>query len=89
VTTAIPKPETIRGVAFVLLLIASVSLMASQPTVSTEDTREPTRLEGVWNEAHVHGDVPTLDGLCADDPIVTVSEMPTFFSSLLCFSGAE
>jgi ketosteroid isomerase-like protein len=76
VTTAIAKPETIRGVVFVLTLIAFVSLTASQATVSAEDSRELTRLEGVWNEAHVRGDVSTLEGLCADDLVVTVPEMP-------------
>jgi ketosteroid isomerase-like protein len=57
-------------------VIAFVSLTGSQPTVSAEDTRELTRLEGVWNEAHVRGDSSALDSLCADDLIVTVPEMP-------------
>ncbi|MGH9382920.1 MAG: nuclear transport factor 2 family protein [Vicinamibacterales bacterium] len=43
---------------------------------SADDTRELTRLESVWNEAHVRGDVPALEGLCADDLVVTVPGMP-------------
>jgi ketosteroid isomerase-like protein len=40
------------------------------------DREELTRLETVWNEAHVKGDAEALDRLWADDLVVTVSGMP-------------
>jgi len=59
-----------------LTIVALVWLTSSQSTTSADDTREINRLEEVWNGAHVHGDVPALDKLCADDLVVTVPEMP-------------
>lgn len=40
------------------------------------EAEEIRRLEHVWNEAHVQGDVPALEALCADDLQVTVPGMP-------------
>ena len=37
--------------------------------------KELTRLERVWNEAYVSGDANTLDRLCADDLVVTMTDM--------------
>ena len=37
---------------------------------------ELTRLEAVWNDAHLRGDSEALAGLCADDLVVTVPAMP-------------
>ncbi|HEX9110520.1 MAG TPA: nuclear transport factor 2 family protein [Terriglobales bacterium] len=40
------------------------------------DLRELERLEGVWNEAHEHGDADALETLWADDMEVAVPKMP-------------
>jgi hypothetical protein len=37
---------------------------------------ELSRLEQVWNDAHLKGDVEVLDRLAADDLVVTVPDMP-------------
>lgn len=36
------------------------------------------RLEKVWNDAHLGGDALALDGLWADELVVTVPKMPVF-----------
>jgi hypothetical protein len=40
------------------------------------DVAELTRLETVWNEAHLNGDGDALDRLWAEDIVVTVQAMP-------------
>src|SRR5712691_8135158 len=62
----------------IALLIFVNSLIQQTPSKSPEsdDIRELTRLENVWNEAHVRGDGEVLDGLWADDFVVTVPNMP-------------
>jgi ketosteroid isomerase-like protein len=40
------------------------------------DVKELTRLETVWNEAHLRGDAQALDRLWAEDLFVTVPNMP-------------
>jgi ketosteroid isomerase-like protein len=47
---------------------------ANQPG-ETADTTELTRLEHVWNEAHVRGDAEALDRLWSDEFVVTVPGM--------------
>jgi len=39
------------------------------------DTQELSRLENAWNAAYVRGDADALEALCADDLIVTMSDM--------------
>jgi hypothetical protein len=39
------------------------------------DSAELSRLENVWNEAHLRGDAEALDRLWADDFVVTVPSM--------------
>jgi len=58
-----------------LLLLASV--LASQATVPAPDADvvELTRLEGVWNDAHLRGDAAALDRLWADDLVAIVPKM--------------
>jgi ketosteroid isomerase-like protein len=46
------------------------------PSRESADVAELTRLETVWNEAHLHGDAETLDRLWADDLVITVPNMP-------------
>jgi ketosteroid isomerase-like protein len=45
------------------------------------DAMELSRLENVWNEAHVRGDADALDRLWADDFVVTVPDMPVMTKS--------
>jgi ketosteroid isomerase-like protein len=60
-----------------LCLAASALLQAPAPTATrTADSAEIARLERVWNEAHVRGDVAALDSLWAEELTVTVPEMP-------------
>ena len=58
-------------------IVATVAIQgtAGKAQVSA-DAAELSRLENVWNEAHVRGDADALDRLWADDLIVTVPNMP-------------
>lgn len=56
----------------VILLVAWLF----QSFVQDADIHELTRLERVWNEAHMRGDAAPLDVLWADDLEVTVPRMP-------------
>ena len=60
-----------------LTLAALVMLLATAGLQSgaSGDERDILKLETEWNEAHVKGDVPILDALCADDLVVTVPGM--------------
>lgn len=52
--------------------------LVQEPTGKSQestDTIELSRLENVWNEAHVQGNANALDSLWADDLIVTVPNM--------------
>lgn len=51
-----------------------LSVLKLQATAST-DAAEIMRLEAVWNEAHLRGDVPVLEALCSDELVVTVPSM--------------
>jgi hypothetical protein len=44
-------------------------------TANAPEAQEIFRLEDVWNEAHLRGDVPALDALCATDLTVIVPNM--------------
>jgi ketosteroid isomerase-like protein len=46
-----------------------------KPQESSE-TKELSRLESVWNDAHLRGDADALDTLWADDLTVAVPNMP-------------
>jgi ketosteroid isomerase-like protein len=62
------------GVAWIIVTVA-----AQEPTAhvrASTDAQELTRLETVWNDAHVRGDADALDRLWADDLVVTVPGMP-------------
>jgi len=39
------------------------------------DMKELTRLEKVWNDAYVRADADALEQLCADDLVVTMTDM--------------
>jgi hypothetical protein len=59
----------------VTLLAVAWAFIAGMQPVPSPEIREILRLEDVWNQAHLRGDVPALDALCADDLIVTVPGM--------------
>ena len=61
----------------ILLCIAVTALVAPQAKDPTEaDLKELTRLEQVWNEAHLRGDAQELEKILADDLFVTLPDMP-------------
>jgi len=66
-------------------LIAAVFAIAlGEPTtVATDDAKvaELSRLESVWNAAHLRGDAEPLEPLWADDLIVVVPRMPPITKS--------
>ncbi len=58
--------------------------LVQEPTGKSQDsadTVELSRLENVWNEAHVRGDADALDSLWADDLVVTVPKMKAMTKS--------
>ena len=58
------------------IIIATCSLpgLANKPQESV-DVAELSRLEHVWNDAYVHGNVEPLEQLLADDLVVTMTDM--------------
>lgn len=64
-------------IGLVILAVAVTVTSHSAPqTSATTDPSELTRLERVWNDAHLRGDVAAMESLFADELIVTVPEMP-------------
>ena len=67
------------GVAMLVTALAMLTALAqAQPDTLTKGVRELQRLEKVWNDAHMAGDVTALDELWADELAVTVPKMPRF-----------
>ncbi len=64
------------------VIVTSMLLLAlvQQPGVSA-DTSEFSKLEDLWNQAHLKGDAETLDRLWADNIVVIVPKMPPFAKS--------
>jgi ketosteroid isomerase-like protein len=60
--------------SLLLFLITSDAATAKDQTAA--DIKELTRLEQVWNDAHLRGDAKALDQLWAEDLFVTVPDMP-------------
>ncbi len=60
--------------AICILVLTLIAPLVSKADDSA-DVRELTRLEKVWNEAYVSSDADTLDRLCADDLVVTMTDM--------------
>ena len=58
--------------------IVATTLIQDPANKSREsnDTMELSRLESVWNDAHIRGDADALDRLWGDDLVVTVTNMP-------------
>ena len=57
------------------LLVASASLQEPTKPTDSAAVAELSRLEKVWNEAYVHADAVALESLCAEDLVVTMSDM--------------
>ena len=59
-----------------VLLVAGASLQqqTNKPSESAA-VAELSRLEKIWNEAYVHADADALESLCANDLVVTMSDM--------------
>jgi ketosteroid isomerase-like protein len=64
-----------RCLAAWIVATATIQGTAGKAQVSA-DAAELSRLENVWNEAHVRGDAAALDRLWAEDLTVTVPNMP-------------
>ena len=59
-----------------LALFAGSNAFLGTQQQESVDIMELTRLETVWNEAHLRGDTAALDVLWANDLTVTVPKMP-------------
>jgi hypothetical protein len=55
-------------------LTKAIALTSSSEDAA--DTKELTRLEQVWNAAHIQGDAGALNSLRAEGFVVTVPRMP-------------
>jgi ketosteroid isomerase-like protein len=61
--------------SFAAGVIYSLAIAQAAPSGDSAATAELSRLESVWNEAHVQGDAEALDRLWADDLVSTVPRM--------------
>jgi uncharacterized protein (TIGR02246 family) len=59
----------------ILLTLAWAITGADTIHGNSPEVQEIQRLEAVWNEAHLRGDVPALDAICAADLTVIVPGM--------------
>ena len=60
----------------ICIVAAGLIQVSEAKSPESADEAEFTRLEAVWNNAHLQGDADALDRLWADDLIVTVPKMP-------------
>ena len=58
-----------------LVTLAWTVVSAAVMQSASPEVQEILRLEAVWNQAHLRGDVPALDGICAADLSVIVPGM--------------
>jgi ketosteroid isomerase-like protein len=58
------------------IIAATILQLGAAKPQESPDAAELSRLETVWNNAHLNGDADALDRLWADDLIVTVPKMP-------------
>ena len=60
----------------VALIVTAISLPTlAKKSQGSADIAELSKLEQVWNDAYVHGNVGPLERLLADDLIVTMTDM--------------
>jgi ketosteroid isomerase-like protein len=57
-------------------IVLAVGMAQTVASRKAADTAELTRLETVWNEAHMRGDAEALERLWAEDLEVAVPKMP-------------
>jgi uncharacterized protein (TIGR02246 family) len=65
----------LTAIALTIALAAPVQLKPDTAVPGPSDVAEFTRLEQVWNDAHMRSDADALDRLFADDIVITVPEM--------------
>ena len=58
------------------MTILMTAMIAALLSLQASNEAELIRLETVWNQAHLTGNVAALDELCADALVVTVPGMP-------------
>jgi ketosteroid isomerase-like protein len=79
-TQSIRSPEVTVLIPFKIAFAVCITVATfiqqtpNKPDIST-DSAELSRLEKVWNEAHVNGDADALERLWADDLTVAVPNM--------------
>ena len=66
----------LKSFLVVWILASSFSQMPATSRQESADTKELGRLEKVWNEAQLNGNLDALDRLWANDLVVTVPNMP-------------
>ena len=60
----------------ILILAISVAETAWGKTSEAADIEELKRLEKIWNDAHLRGDIEAMDRLWASDLVVTAPDLP-------------
>jgi len=71
-------PTLCIALGLLILSIAPSFAQQEKPPVAVAVQAELQRLEKVWNDAHLAGDAAALDGLWAEELVVTVPKMPAF-----------
>lgn len=64
-----------------VIVMFALSISAQAPAADgnqSKDSKELSRLEDAWNEAHLKGDSAALDKLWGEELVVTVPKMPSF-----------
>ncbi len=68
--------QIIRATLILGVFTFSAIALTTNESRESRDIKELTRLEKVWNDAHLKGDAEALDKLWAEDLFVTVPDMP-------------
>ena len=66
----------LKCVACILFVTFSLMPILSPESRDAPDIKELTRLETVWNEAHLSGNAAAVDSLWSDELVVTMPDMP-------------
>ncbi|MBC8029657.1 MAG: nuclear transport factor 2 family protein [Pyrinomonadaceae bacterium] len=66
----------LRPCIAICIVAAVLTQTPGRESREARDLKELSRLESVWNDAHLRGDAEALDQLWAEDLIVTVPDMP-------------
>ena len=74
----IPVSIKVRAILllFLLVVVPLGSIVAQES--QSDQIKQILKLESDWNDAHLRGDVETLDGLWAQELTVVVPDMPLF-----------